>query len=79
MAMWPGMFSVRRESLLGEAALFGVQEYLMMMMAEPKRRNVSVFYWTGILSCCWSKAGVRYCSNSSSDSKLNIQAARQIK
>jgi len=50
MAMWPGMFSVRRESLLGEAALFGVQEYLMMMMmAEPKRRNVSVFYWTGDL------------------------------
>lgn len=40
MALWPGAFSVRRESLLGEAPPFGVQEYLVMMMVS---RNAETF------------------------------------
>ncbi|GJM91923.1 hypothetical protein PR202_ga08346 [Eleusine coracana subsp. coracana] len=39
MAMQPGTFSVRWESLLGEATLFHDQEYLMMMASH----NVEMF------------------------------------
>ena len=35
MALWPGAFSVRRESLLGEAPPCSVQEYLVTDDGEP--------------------------------------------
>jgi hypothetical protein len=60
---WPGAFSVRLESLLGEAP-FGVQEYLVTMMSS---RNAETFvsHCIGMLYCCLFKAGCLCCSQSS--------------
>jgi hypothetical protein len=49
MAMRPGAFSFRWESLLVEATLFADQEYLMMMVSCNAEMFLC-FYWTGSLA-----------------------------